>query len=182
MRAKIVSDEILYPDEPVVLVNRADVDALKCAAARATRQRVRLCAHRDVGAAVHEMLIVHAQGTYVPPHKHPGKSESFHLVQGVVDVVIFDDDGQIAAVIAMGDFASGRPFYYRMADPLYHTLLIRSPVVVFHETTGGPFRREDTRFAAWAPAETDAAAVQQFLDALEERVAQRKVASGGSGA
>jgi hypothetical protein len=48
--------------------------------------------------------------------------------------------------------------------------LIRSEVLVFHETTGGPFRRADTEFASWAPDDTDVLAVGRFLADLEERV------------
>jgi hypothetical protein len=70
----------------------------------------------------------------------------------------------------MGPLASGRPFFYRIASPLFHTLLIRSSVLVFHETTGGPFRRSDTLFAPWAPEDGDPAAVTRFLADLEEHV------------
>ena len=67
----------------------------------------------------------------------------------------------------MGAYASGRPFYYRIAAPLFHTLLIRSDVLVFHETTSGPFSRADTVFAPWAPEDGDAAAVRRYLADLE---------------
>ena len=170
MRAKLISDEVLYPDEAIVLVDRADVDRLKDIAATKTRQRVRLCAHRGSDDLLHEMLIVHARDTYVPPHKHPGKSESFHVIDGQVDVVLFAEDGAIDTVMRMGDFRSGLPFYYRIADPIYHTLLIRSETLVFHETTNGPFLRADTAFAPWAPDERDAAAVAAYVAALEQRI------------
>lgn len=116
------------------------------------------------------MLIVHPIGTYVRPHKHVGKSESFHVIEGEVDVVVFAGDGGVADVIRMGAFTSGRPFFYRIAEPLYHTLLIRSDVLVFHETTSGPFQRADTVFAPWAPADGDAAAVGRYLAELEARL------------
>ena len=142
----------------------------KSLAARALRQRARLSSHRDVSDRVHEMMIVHTRETYVRPHKHPGKSESLHVIEGVVDVVIFDESGQPSRVLAMGDLASGRPFYYRIDDPLYHTLLIRSEVLVFHETTSGPFNRAETVFAPWAPEEGDVEGVRQFIERVEEAV------------
>lgn len=181
MRVKAVNDEVLYPDEPIVVLDRVDIDTLKHAAALAVRRRSRLCAHRDVDDRVHEMLIVHPRGTYVRPHRHPGKTESFHVIEGTVDVVIFDDQGELATVMQMGDFASGRPFYYRMADPLYHTLLIRSDVLVFHETTSGPFNRADTVFAPWSPDDGDGAAARGFLEALEQRLRRRGAPPEGTG-
>jgi len=172
MRTKTESAEVLYADDRIVTVDSAGIADLKRAAENNERRRIRLCTHRRVDDRLHEMVIVHALDTYVRPHKHLGKSESFHVIEGDVDVVLFDDDGGVSDFIPMGAFASGRPFFYRIAAPRYHTLLIRSDVLVFHETTGGPFRRDDTVFAPWAPEDGDAAAVSRFLADLEVRVAK----------
>jgi cupin fold WbuC family metalloprotein len=169
-RARAESAEVRYATDPIVVVDDDDVVALKRGAEENARRRIRLCAHQSVDDRVHEMLIVHSRDTYVRPHKHIGKSESFHVVEGDVDVVVFDDDGGVHEVIRMGAFASGRPFYYRIAGPLFHTLLIRSDVLVFHETTSGPFRRADTLFAPWAPEDGDSAAVRQYIAELEARL------------
>jgi cupin fold WbuC family metalloprotein len=114
------------------------------------------------------MLIVHTRETYVRPHKHPGKSESFHLIEGEVDIVFFDNEGKMTDVIAMGDYSSGKTFYYRIATPIYHTLLIRSDVIVFHEATNGPFRPQEMVFAPWEPDPTDSLAVSEFIRRLAE--------------
>jgi cupin fold WbuC family metalloprotein len=169
VRAKAESAEVRYATDAIVLVDAADVARLKREAEENARRRIRLCAHHSVESGLHEMLIVHTRETYVRPHKHLGKSESFHVIEGDVDVVIFDDEGGVTDVIPMGAFASGRPFFYRIAEPLFHTLLIRSDVLVFHETTGGPFRRDDTVFAPWAPDDGDAA-VKRFLADLDARI------------
>ena len=50
-------------------------------------------------------------------------------------------------------------------------MIIRSDVLVFHETTNGPFNRKDTEFALWAPADDDRAAVSVFMSELSEKVA-----------
>ena len=171
VRARTESAEVRYASDDVVLVDATDVARLKREAEHNPRHRIRLCAHDDVESRLHEMLIVHARDTYVRPHKHLGKSESFHVIEGDVDVVLFDDHGSVTDVIPMGAFSSGRPFFYRIAKPLFHTLLIRSAVLVFHETTGGPFRRNDTEFASWAPEEGDTAGVQRFLADLDGRIA-----------
>lgn len=164
------NDEVFYAADPVVQVGRTDISELIQRAEQVARKRTRICTHRDVADKLHEMLIVHTRDTYVRPHKHLGKSESFHLIEGAADVVVFDDQGSIADVIIMGDYSSGKTFYYRMADPLYHTLLIRSKVIVFHEATNGPFERSDTLFAPWAP-EDGAPAQKQFMERLATNVA-----------
>ena len=65
----------------------------------------------------------------------------------------------------------GRPFYYRMSKPFFHTLLIRSDILVVHEITNGPFQKGETVFAPFAPDEADALAVSRFQAELGERVA-----------
>lgn len=170
---RIESAEVLYAGEGIVTVDAAEVAALKLGAHGNPRARIRLCAHHDVNDPLHEMIIVHESGCYVRPHKHLGKSESFHVIEGEVDVVIFDEDGAIADVIPMGSYSSGRAFFYRIASPAYHTLLIRSQVLVFHETTSGPFRREQTVFAPWSPEDAQAEAVTRYVAELNRAVATR---------
>ena len=172
MRAKTLNPEVLVAEEPIVQVSRADVEFLKASAAQNERKRIRLCTHPDVDDRLHEMLIVHAKEAYVRPHKHLNKTESVHIIEGLVDVIVFDDVGNIIEVIRMGDYASGHRFYYRMSGPYYHTLLIRSDVLVFHETTNGPFRREDTVFAPWAPDEADLAARKAFMEQVARTAAR----------
>jgi len=84
--------------------------------------------------------------------------------------VLLDDSGKVVEVVPMGDYASGRKFYYRLADPFYHTLLIRSDWLVFHEITNGPFKRDDTIFAPWSPELDDVAGAKQFMEELERKV------------
>ncbi len=179
MRVKPISREVLVAQEHIVKISRNDIELLKKSAWENERRRIRVCAHKGIGDKLHEMFIVHGRDTYVRPHKHLGKTESFHVIEGAVDVIVFDQVGNLSEVISMGDYMSGREFYYRLSDPLYHTLLIRSDVLVFHETTTGPFVRADTVFAPWAPEEDDhpsrsaflarlELAVQDFIIALEE--------------
>jgi cupin fold WbuC family metalloprotein len=164
-----LNDEVLVADEELVRVDASELERLKAAAARNRRNRIRICAHHDVGDPLHEMLIVHARGVYVRPHKHVGKTESMHVVEGSAEVVFFDDEGGVREIVPIGDAASGRTFYYRLASPWYHTLLVRSDFLVFHEVTNGPFRREETVFAPWAPEEEDGG-VAEFQSRLESAV------------
>ena len=168
MKTRTESPEVLYATDRIVTVDDAAVDELKRGANGNPRGRIRVCAHADVNDRLHEMLIVHNRDAYVRPHKHVGKSESCHVIEGEVDVVIFDDDGNVTGVIPMGAYGSGRAFYYRIATPIFHTLLIRSEVLVFHEATNGPFNRADTVFAPWGPEDRDTAAVEKFLRRVDE--------------
>jgi len=170
MRTKQQNLEVLYSDEPIVKIQRSDMEFLKQKSCSNDRQRIRLCTHKDVDDKLHEMFIVHGKDAYVRPHKHLHKSESFHVIEGEVDVVLFDDSGNITEVIKMGEYSTGRNFYFRIAEPYYHTLLIRSDILVFHETTNGPFNYSDTVFADWSPDQSDMPGQREFIARVNKNV------------
>jgi len=105
--------------------------------------------------------------------KHLNKVESFHIVEGKVDVVIFDEAGNITEVVGLGDPSTGRNFYYRLSDSRFHTLVIRGGFLVVHEVTNGPYRKEDTVLAPFAPTESRREDSLAYMAALALRVAAR---------
>ena len=169
MRFKTFNAEVLFADEPVVTVDKGWIDFLKAKALGNERKRIRLCTHKDLHDSVHEMFIIHTKHTYVRPHKHL-RGESFHLIDGCADVVLFDEVGEIAEIIRLGDYASGHTFYYRLFDPCYHTLIVRSDVVVFHEAKQGPFTPSETTFAPWAPDWNESAPQRDYMNQLAHAV------------
>ena len=166
------SEEVFFATASIVRVGKAQISSLKESARTNARHRVRLCTHPGTTDRLHEMMIIHCKDTYVRPHKHANKSESFHVIEGFVDVVLFDDAGEILKVISMGDYPSGKMFYCRLSEPFYHTLMIRSQMLIFHEITNGPFKREETLFAPWAPQENETSRIMGFLDQLNCRIEQ----------
>ena len=170
MRVRRFNDEVLFTEDPIVTLGPEEMQVLKERARENPRQRIRLCAHRDTSDRLHEMFIVHGKDAYVRPHKHLNKIESAHVIEGLVDLIIFDADGGIAEVMSMGDYASGRAFYHRIDEPSFHTLLIRSEVLVFHEVTNGPFQEADNVLAPWSPDESDSEAVNDYLHLLNRSV------------
>lgn len=167
---EIVNPEVLYNTDALTTLCQKDVEDLKSRAIHNSRRRIRLCTHPDVGDSLHEMIIVHARGAYVRPHLHRKKSESFHLIEGRLQVVFFDDDGGVKEVLDMAPIGSGKTFYHRLSDPWFHTVIPTSEMVVFHEITNGPFRREDTTFAPWSPAEDDRPGREAYQQKLTEMV------------
>jgi cupin fold WbuC family metalloprotein len=166
-----LSPEVFAATQPVSRIGMADIVALKVALAASPRGRVRINLHPDNDDLLHEMIIAIDASSYIRPHKHPGKSEAFHLLYGTVDIAILSDDGELTDVIALGADDPGRAFYYRMSQPFFHTLIIYSDVLVVHEITNGPFVPSGTIQASFAPTADDAAAAIQYQTELRERVA-----------
>lgn len=160
-------------------LDRAAIDGLRAAAGRSPRRHARLCIHADADAALHEMFIFHRAGAYVRPHLHLGKAESLHVVSGSASAVIFAADGGIAAIHPLGACDSGRRFFLRFDEGVFHTLLIESDEFIFHETTLGPFRREDTVFAPWAPSPEAPQACSRYVAELAGRIAAHRTEAPG---
>jgi cupin fold WbuC family metalloprotein len=171
------NDEVYYVNGPIVTADVATIERLKALAAANPRRRARLCGHPAPGDSLHEMLIAHTRETYVRPHRHLHKSESYHVIEGEFDLVLFDDEGTVEQVVAMGDRASGRQFYCRLQRSVYHSLIFLTESVLFQETTNGPFDPSRTVFAPWAPADDTPDAREYFLTlqrlSAEWRASQR---------
>lgn len=164
------SPEVFLAEGPIATIGPDDLERLKRAVRHSPKRRARINAHPGHDDVLHEMIIAIEPASYIRPHRHPGKSEAFHIIEGEVDIVIFGDDGAIERIIPLGEKGGSRPFYYRMSEARFHTLVIRSDLLVVHEITNGPFRPEGTIYAEFAPTEGDPAAVT-FQAELVKRVA-----------
>jgi cupin fold WbuC family metalloprotein len=171
VRFKPLNSEVYVAADPIVRIGGQDIAWLKQRLTESPRGRVRICAHPHPGDPLHEMVIALDHRTYIRPHRHRNKSESFHIIEGAVDVVILDDQGQVAEVVALREPGTGGAFFYRLHAPLYHTLQIRSACLVVHETINGPFAPDETGFAPWSPPESEIAAVESYRAALTRAVA-----------
>jgi cupin fold WbuC family metalloprotein len=174
------SPEVFLAEGPISTIGPGDIEVLRAAVAGSAKRRVRINIHPSSGDALHEMIIAIERGSYIRPHKHPGKSEAFHIIEGRVDIVVFSDTGDIDRVIPLEAKGGRHPFYYRMSAAQFHTLNIRSGLLVVHEITNGPFRPEDTVYAAFTPDETDVVRATAYQIALVERVDRQLTISAPS--
>lgn len=172
MNLQKVNEEVFIAQDAIVRMGDEEVAFLKRQAEASPRKRARICAHRSNDDTLHEMLIAISSRSYIRPHRHISKSESFHIVEGEVDVAVFDEAGAVKEVIQLGAPGSGRRFFYRLSQSAFHTLLIRSDCLVMHEVTNGPFSREGTIQAPFAPDESDADAALAYMARLDGMVAQ----------
>jgi cupin fold WbuC family metalloprotein len=157
------SPEVFYTPEAIVVAGAAELQFLKERARENPRRRSRLCTHSAPTDMMHEMIIVHHHDCYVRPHRHRANGESLHVIEGAADVVAFDESGAIVNAFAVSEPGGSGAFYYRMPAMQFHTLLITTEWFIFHETTRGPFVREDTQFPVWAPEGSAEEPVRAYL-------------------
>ena len=166
------SDEVFISLDPIVIWGEEDIAFVKRTAAASPRRRARICAHRSNEDALHEMIIAISAASYIRPHRHIEKAESFHVIEGEVDVALFDEAGSMVDVIELGVPGSGRRFYYRLSHSAFHTLVIRTEYLVVHEVTSGPFAPERTIVADFAPDEKQHDAAREYMARVAEQVAE----------
>ena len=129
----------IFSTEDIVEVDLSQVGELKKRASDASDRRFRLCLHRHADEVLHQSVIVFCQDAYIRPHRHPvGKAESYQIIDGEMTVYFFDDDGKITRTIEMGEYGSGKTFFYRLGASVWHMPVPKSEFVVFHETNLWP--------------------------------------------
>lgn len=123
---------------PIYLLSECDIAIVKKAAFNSQLQRARINIHTSDDDVIHEMIIAFTHQSRVSPHRHPGKIESFNLLEGAVEIRFYDDNGSITKSIFMKEQTG--PRYYRLQTSLWHSVHPLSSIVLLHEITSGPFR------------------------------------------
>lgn len=162
---KRISDEVFLATDDIVRFDLRAIEFIKDKAARSSLGRARICAHKNLTDSLHEMLIAIKSDSYIRPHRHHNKAESFHLIEGRVDIVILSDEGNIEDVVQLG---KDHCFYYRLNTPHYHTLIIHSPILVIHEITNGPFDVKDSDYAKFSPPDDDKIKSEEYMHLLKQ--------------
>jgi cupin fold WbuC family metalloprotein len=157
--------------DPVVSVGDEELHFLRRAITLSPRRRTRICTHHSVQEKLHEMFVIYTNDTFVRPNKHVGKDESVFVIEGEADFLFFDDNGAVTQVVEMGDARTGKAYFCRVPQGIYHTIIMRSPEIMLFEATPGPFNPAETLYAEWGPLETDAAGVAAYRRWMDEAIA-----------
>ena len=129
------------------------IERLKTVALTSPLRRCRLCLHQSDDDKLHEMIIALARDCLFPPHRHPTKTESYHMIDGRFILIIFGDDGVPMRSLLLTPPERGGVICFRLSMPVFHAALPLDDVVVFHEVTNGPFKKDEAVLASWAPSE-----------------------------
>jgi cupin fold WbuC family metalloprotein len=164
---KKLSDEVYLATDDIVRLDQRAVEFIKQQAIASPRKRARICAHKSPDDTLHEMVIAILAESYIRPHRHHGKIESFHLIEGRADIVILNEEGEIVDVVKLG---GEHCFYYRLNTPYYHTLIIHSPILVIHEITNGPFDVKASDFASFSPEDHHQADSVNYINHLKQKI------------
>jgi cupin fold WbuC family metalloprotein len=92
------------------------------------------------------------------------------ILEGEANLILFSDNGDVLRVLEMGGQNSNKLFYHKIVEPVFHTLIIQTPFLVYQEITQGPFIKSDTLYADWAPEVFDKSFMSRINQQLENMV------------
>ena len=112
--------------------------------------------HTEMAAPIQRLAIKLRHGTYIRPHRHPQRWELGLVLQGRMDLVLFDEGGALVERVTM------TPIQGTLAMELpantWHSYVCVSDAATFFEVKEGPYDPSLSEFAPWSPAEGDAKA------------------------
>ena len=160
-----LDEKVVYNTEDRIKIDEDRISKLKSIAAKNESKNVTMCLHRTHDVAVHEMINVYPKGMYVRPHKHLDKTETKHMIEGKMLMLMFDEEGGVTDKFVIGEKGSGECLAYRIDKNLYHSIIPLSETIVYHEIISGPYTgTNDSIFPEWAPEIDDQKGIQEFID------------------
>src|SRR5215472_10994914 len=142
------------------LVPHTLLDELAARAAASPRRRAHFNIHPTTADPVQRFVVVACGDSYFRPHRHASRSELALLLRGRVDVLTFDERGRVTARHRIGEGTEN--LAYETPQATWHTVIPGQSGAAFLEIKEGPYDpATSAEFAAWAPAEGNAA-VREF--------------------
>ena len=112
--------------------------------------------HEGPQAAIQRLAVKLRQGTYIRPHRHPQRWELGLVLQGRMDLVLFDDEGRLTERVTMTPIQG--TLALELPAGTWHSYVCVSDAATFFEVKEGPYDPALSEFAPWSPAEGDAQA------------------------
>lgn len=130
------------------------------------RKRSHFLLHAGPDDQVQRLVIAAQPGTYVRPHQHSQQWEMLVLQSGHVDVVIFNETGEL---LARETLDRNSPVV-QIPVSAWHSCIVLEPAILI-EIKPGPYRPNE--FADWAPEEGRRQAPEFLRWATSAKLRQR---------
>ena len=103
------------------------------------KESKRICMHSSINQDLHDMIIVDFKNNFLPPHFHKKLSESHHIIEGKLKVLIFNNSGKIVNNYIL---SKTQNIMDRVEKGQCHLLMAITKTVIYHEVNKGPFNRK----------------------------------------
>ena len=140
---------VIRNTQDTIYIDKKKLEELKILAQNDPNKRARICLHKDDGEMIQEMIIAFCKDSYIRPHRHIDKSESYHIIEGRIEIIFYNDNGIEIDKVILSDKMDEHPFLFRISNSAWHTVVPKSDFVIIHEVTKGPFNKNSSEFADW---------------------------------
>lgn len=116
-----------------------------------TSKDIRICLHQKSSDNHHDMIILQQKKNWYKPHKHLRKGETYHMIEGSMTCVLFNNKGKISKAIHLK-----KNQIFRVPKNTFHTMIPRSTYTIYHESKSGPFLKSgDSIIPKWIKKYSD---------------------------
>lgn len=144
---------------PPLEIDAGTLRALAHRAASHPRKRLNLNIHKDYSASIQRFVNLIHRDSYIRPHKHvqEGLWEMFCLIQGAIDILLFDEQGRLLSRHCLRQNATR---ILEITASSYHCLVSHEDNGTLLEVKPGPYQPENDKiFAPWSLEEGNTNAV-----------------------
>lgn len=149
------------------LITEELLDAVTSQAKENPRLRMNYNFHAEMDAPIHRLLNALEPGTYLPPHRHRDKEETYLVLRGSLLAFFYDEAGDVTEKVLLNP--SEGKYGLEIPPCTWHSIVaLESGTVIFEIKKGpySPLSPED--LASWAPAASDAEGAKAFMKRMLE--------------
>lgn len=149
-------------------LTKKEIELLTKQALESPRRRHAKVLHQP-GSFYNQVINCVCPDSYMQPHLHPGfeKIEEISLINGILSVIFFDDQGKLLNVKKL---TKNGDIYIKIPAFTWHTYVVHSAICVTFETMEGVYDPNTwKKMAPWAPKETSSEK-KVYLEKLKNSV------------
>lgn len=149
------------------LITEELLDAVTSQAKENPRLRMNYNFHATMDAPIHRLLNALEPGTYLPPHRHRDKEETYLVLRGSLLACFYDEAGDVTERALLNP--SEGKYGLEIPPCTWHSIVaLESGTVIFEIKKGpySPLSPED--LASWAPAASDEEGAKAFMKRMLE--------------
>ena len=128
------------------LITEELLDTVTSRAKENSRLRMNYNFHASMDAPIHRLLNALEPGTYLPPHRHTGKEETYLVLRGSLPH-FYDDAGNVTDKVCLNP--SEGKYGLEIPSNTWHSIIAWSQVLLFLKLKRGPSASTSEDLASW---------------------------------
>lgn len=120
------------------LISEELLDSVSHEARESSRLRMNYNFHESLDAPIHRLLNALEPGTYLPPHRHTDKEETYVVLRGSLLTFFYDDLGNVMEKVNLN--LSAGVYGVEIPSGTWHSIIALEPGTVIFEIKSGPYK------------------------------------------